>query len=252
LTGILRLKSEDENKLHPEALEWFNDQRATIEREVPLDALSDDDLNAFLSDDEKQEFLRCKEEITRGLFSCMDIGGTARPSPASDAIIGLTVLRFQVESLSPMQTIESLLKAVYKRKVEKEEEEQNRRQEEARKRQERVEAEQRKKEADERWWAAYRALNIPGTDASKYLKPEEGHEFVESILGAVDAYLGNDESYSDDSRACDYLFWINKINKRKEEKRVTTVGLVTTCFGLTKLTKEKRRSGSKSQPRSQL
>jgi len=66
LAGILSLKPEDEKSLHPEAVRWFNDRRAEIQFEVPLEDLCNDDLNNFLSDDEKREFIRCKDEITRG------------------------------------------------------------------------------------------------------------------------------------------------------------------------------------------
>jgi hypothetical protein len=39
---MLSLKLGDEKRLHPEALKWFEDQRATIQRGVPLEELSDD------------------------------------------------------------------------------------------------------------------------------------------------------------------------------------------------------------------
>ena len=57
MAGILSLKPEDENSLNPEALKWFNARRAEIRFDVPLEELSDDDLNTFLSDDEKREFI---------------------------------------------------------------------------------------------------------------------------------------------------------------------------------------------------
>ena len=50
MSGILSIKCGDAKKLHPSALEWFNDQKTAIAREVALDELTDDDLNAFLSD----------------------------------------------------------------------------------------------------------------------------------------------------------------------------------------------------------
>jgi len=119
LAEMLGLKPGDEKRLHPEALKWFKDQRAMIQREVPLEELSDDDLNTFLSDDEKREFIRCKDEIARGLVRCMDTGDGASASPVTDATIGLTVLRFKVESLSPIHKIGLLLKNVYEHKVAK-------------------------------------------------------------------------------------------------------------------------------------
>ncbi len=218
MSGILNIKSEDANKLHPEALKWFNDQRAAIECEVALDELTNDDLHAFLSDDEKREFIRRKEEITRGLASCMDIVGAARHGPLGDATIGLTVLRFQVESLSPMHTIESLLKAVYKRKVEKGKEEQKRRQEEARRRQERVEAERRKKEAQRKWRAAHKAVNPPIDDAKRYLNDEEYDGFIKAAREAIQAYLEKGEAYTTDTRIFNYRWCLKKIEDRKEEE----------------------------------
>jgi len=56
MTEILSLKSEDAKGVRLEALRWFNDQRAIIEREVPLEELSNDDLNVFLSDNERSEY----------------------------------------------------------------------------------------------------------------------------------------------------------------------------------------------------
>ncbi|GAH71305.1 unnamed protein product, partial [marine sediment metagenome] len=44
-------------------------------------------------------------------------------------------------------------------------------------------------------------------------------EFVDSILGAVDAYLAGGESYILDRRAKDYLTWISVINKRRKEEQ---------------------------------
>ena len=67
MVGALSLKPEDGKRLHPKALKWFNDQRATIQREMPLEELSDDDLNTFLSDDEKREFQTSMNEIAKGL-----------------------------------------------------------------------------------------------------------------------------------------------------------------------------------------
>ncbi len=74
MAGILSIKPEDEKRLHTEALKWFNARRAEIQFEVPLEELSDDDLNTFLSDDERPEFQSCMKEITKGLATCNNIG----------------------------------------------------------------------------------------------------------------------------------------------------------------------------------
>ena len=147
MAGILSLETEYAERLHPEALKWFSDQRATIQRQVPLEGLSDDDLNTFLSDDEKREFMKYKDEITRGLVRCMDTGDEASPDPMTDAIIGLTVVGFEIESLLPMRSIKSLLKKVYERKAAKEKEDQKRWHEEEKRRHEQAEARWKEKEA---------------------------------------------------------------------------------------------------------
>jgi len=58
LAEVLSLKPEDEKSIHPEGVKWFNARRAEIQFEVPLEELSDDDLDVFLTDDEKHEFHR--------------------------------------------------------------------------------------------------------------------------------------------------------------------------------------------------
>jgi hypothetical protein len=218
LSGILSLKPEDEKRLHPKALEWFNDRRAEIQFEAPLEELSDDDLNTFLSDDEKREFQSCMEEISKGLSKCINLD-EASSDLVTNAIVGLSLVRFEVNSLLPMRRIRLLLKDVHQRKVAKVKEEQRERDEEDRKNREQAEAERRKNEAEQRWRAAYKKLNIPADDALRYLKSEEHKEFVDSILGAVDAYLAGGESYILDRRAKDYLTWISVINKRRKEEQ---------------------------------
>ena len=112
MAGILSLKPEDEKSLHPEAVRWFNDRRAEIQFEVPLEDLCNDDLNNFLSDDEKREFIRCKDGITRGLVTCINMD-EASHDLVTNANMGLTVLRFQVDSLLPISRIGLLLKCVH-------------------------------------------------------------------------------------------------------------------------------------------
>ena len=233
MAEILGLKPEDERRLHPEALKWFNAQRAEIEFEVPLEELSDDDLNIFLSDDEKREFIRCKDEISKGLYGCINKDAVS-PDPVTNATIGLSLVTFQVNSLLPMRRIGLLLKNVHQRKIAKAKREQRERDEEDKRSREQAEAERRRKEeaaeterrkneAEERWWAAYKELNIPADDAFRNLKSEEHQEFVDSIPGAVDAYLAEGKSYVLDRRANDYLAWISVINNRrkKEQEKIT-------------------------------
>ena len=114
---MLTLKLQDEHRLHSDAVRWFNNRRVEIQFEVPLEELSDDDLDAFLLDDEKHKFQSCINEISKGLSRCINTDG-ASPDPVTNAIIGLTVLEFQVNSLLPMHNIKLLLKKAYNRKRE--------------------------------------------------------------------------------------------------------------------------------------
>ena len=127
MAGILSLKPEDEKSLHPEALQWFNAWRAEIQFEVPLEELSNDDLSTFLSDDEKCEFIRYKDEITRALVTCINMDEASH-----DLVTSLSLTKFQVNSLLPMRRIRSLLKDVHRRKVAKAKQEQRERDEEER------------------------------------------------------------------------------------------------------------------------
>ena len=229
MAEMLGLKPEDEKSLHPEALKWFNARRAEIQFEVPLEELSDDDLNTFLSDDEKREFIRCKDEIAKGLYGCIN-KDDASPDPLTNASIGLSLLTFEVNSLSPMYTIRLLLKKVYQRKAAKAEAERRKReeeerqqiekaQEEQRRREEAAEAERRQKEEEERWQAAYKVVSPPINDAKRYLNDEEYDKFIQAVLKAIEVYLGEGEDYLDDVRTFDYRRYLRKINFRKEEER---------------------------------
>ncbi len=244
MAGILSLKPEDGKRLYPEALKWFKDHRATIQREVPLEELSDDDLNTFLSDDEKREFQTSMNEIAKGLARCINTGGVS-PDLLANIGIGLNSLQFQVDSLLPMHNIGLLLKKVYERKREEErnqeeerkrkvEEEQKKRDEEdkrsreqaqaeKKRREEEAEAERREKEEEERWCAARKAVNPPIDDAKRYLhKPGEYDKFIEAAREAIEVYIEKSEDYLDDSRTFDYRTSLWKINYRKEEERQKT------------------------------
>ena len=69
-------------------------------------------------------------------------------------------------------------------------------------------------------------IDPPLAGAKKYLTPEETQRFLDSIPGAIDAYLDRDkraESYSPGiwlltSKASDYSYWILIIRERKEEE----------------------------------
>jgi hypothetical protein len=226
LAGMLSLNPEDQKILHPEALKWFNDRRAEIQREVPLEELSHDDLNTFLLDDEKRELQSCIKEITKGLAACMAIGGEDSSDPMTNATVGLTVLEFEVNSLTAFNSIKWLLKKAYHRKMEAErgrKEEEKQRAEEARegqrRREEAAEAERREKEKEKRWRATYMAIDPPMDDAEKYLNDEEYEKFEQATWKAIDVYLKIGEDYLKDSQTLDYRHWLWVINYRKEDKR---------------------------------
>lgn len=208
---------------------------------MPLTQLTSADLVAFLTDDEKSKFYSDMKKTIEGLGTCPNIRDGGSLDPLTSVELGLNVAKFQVDSWGSMHNIGLLLKKVYQLKVAKAKEEERKRAEEEKCKKEEAEAEQKRKEEQDqqqaeqaekerekieskkRWDAAYKALNIPATDATTYLKPEEQKKFADSILGAVDAYLDKKESYILDSRAGNYLFWINVINKKKEEKRQKTM-----------------------------
>ena len=218
MARILSLKPEDENKLHPEAVRWLNARIAEIQFEVPLEELSDDDLNTFLSDDEKREFIRYKDEIARGLVTCIKMD-EASHDLVTNATIGLNLVKFQVNSLLPISRIGLLLKHVYQRKVAKAKQEQKERDEEEKRSREQAEAEHRRKEEKERWQAAQKAVGPPLNDAKRYLNNEEHDDFIEAAREAIEVYQEKREDYLDDSRTFDYRWCLKKINDKKEEER---------------------------------
>jgi len=195
---------------------------------VPLEELSDDDLNTFLSDDEKREFQTSMNEIAKGLARCINTGGVS-PDLLTNIGIGLNSLQFQVDSLLPMHNIGLLLKKVYERKREEQrnqeeerkckvEEEQRKRDEEERKRQEEAEAGRRKKEHDEKWEAAFLTLTPPLDDAKVYLKDEEYRKFRQALWETIEVYLKKGEGDVHDHRTFDYRWYLEKITKRKAQE----------------------------------
>jgi len=230
---MLSLKPEDEEKLHPEALKWFSLLRKQIESEVPLEELSDDDLDMFLTDDEKRDFNSLMGKIGKELSICIDKDGAPPNTNIWDEIaLNLNALQAKVNLLLPMNTLKTLFKRVHERKVAKVkeeqrelEEEQRRREEEARekqkKREEEAEAKRREQEADERWRAAREAVNPPIDDAKMYLdKPGEYDKFVQAARETIEVYQGRGEDYLDDSRTFDYRWCLRKIKHRKKEEQI--------------------------------
>ena len=83
LDKMLSLKPEDEKKLHPEALKWYSLLRKQIEFEVPLEELSDDDLDMFLTDDEKRDFNSLMGKIGKELSTCLNNEGAPKKDSLS-------------------------------------------------------------------------------------------------------------------------------------------------------------------------
>lgn len=219
MTEMFSLEPEYAKRLHPEALKWFNARRAEIRFKVPLEELSYDDLNTFLSDDEKREFIRYKDEINRGLATCINMD-EASPDPMTKAIIGLSLVTFQAQSLLPMRRIGLLLKNVHLRKVAKAKQEQRERDEEDKRSREQAEAERRRKEEEERWHIARNAVSPPLSDAKRYLNDKDYHKFTQAALEATEAYLEKGEKYLDSVRTFDYRWYLKKIKDRKEEEQI--------------------------------
>ena len=198
-----------------------------------MEELSDDDLDMFLTDDEKRDFNSLIGKIGKELSTCINKDGAPPNTNIWDEIaLNLNVLQAEVNLLLPMNTIKTLFKRVHERKVAKAkeeqgelEEEQRRIEEEAREKQKKREAEaeakRREQEVDERWRAACEAVNPPADDAKMYLdKPGEYDEFMQAARQAIEVYQEKKENYLDDSRTFDYRWCLKKIKDRKEEKQI--------------------------------
>ncbi len=197
MSEILTVEPEGiEKRIHPRALRHFRKFQADVRLAVPLEEITEADLNNHLRDDKKPEFQRDMNQITDGLRTCMDIGD----EDSSDNQIKLLLFEFQ--TIMAMYCVKLLLRRVYYRKVKS------------------LREEEEKREKEEQWHAAYHALNVPAADAGRYLtQPGESKKFIESIAGAVDAYLDKGQSYLKDSRANDYLFYCDQIKRRKDEEQ---------------------------------
>ena len=102
---MLNLKPEDAKSIHPEALKWFNARRAEIQHEVPLEELSDDDLDMFLTDDEKRDFNSLMGKIGKDLSACINKDGAPPNTNIWDEIaLNLNVLQAEVNYLAVFTT----------------------------------------------------------------------------------------------------------------------------------------------------
>jgi hypothetical protein len=188
VTEILEPGDELRKKLHPHVLKRLEEWRAEIKQKIPEVAeLTIEEINAdvsrYLEDAEKTELQRHHNEILRWLKSCIGVGSSSHYSPI-----------YSTGVISSMLNFERLLQKAYERKAAEAEKEQKRK-------------------------AAYKALNVPEGDAKKYLRNEEYAEFVDSIPGAIDAYLTEGRYYAMDKRARPYLVSVARIkNLRREEE----------------------------------
>jgi hypothetical protein len=213
--GILSLRPEDvEKRIHPRALEHFRKFQADVRYLIPLEELTEADIDAYLEDFEKPEFQDHMNQLKYWLGTCIDIGDADSNDNQTK------ILLFELHTTIPMFSIKQLLGRVYDRKVKSLREEQEKREQEKRRQAAKAEEERKKKEEEEQWHATYKALSVPTTDAEKYLtEPGDYEKFIESIAGAVRAYMDKGESYTDDSRAKDYLFYCDEIKRIKDKER---------------------------------
>lgn len=117
MISMLNLKPEDENRLHPVALNWFNDQSAMIEWEVAHYKLTDEDIDNSLSDDEVRELVKYKAEIGKALAMCTTDSDAAFGDPVFNDYIGFRFVLLQVYSFPSIEKIRALLRRVAARKM---------------------------------------------------------------------------------------------------------------------------------------
>jgi len=186
---ILSLEPEDRQRLNSHALQRFDNWRNPILSEArQLRRLSIEqiraDLDAYLDDNERDEFAKCSADITTWLSGCMDTGDRYFP------------YAYDTEVIAPMGRVESLIRRAFQK----------------------AEAERRRKEYEDRWCAAHIYLDPPTDDAKRYLDDNELHEFRLAMAKAIEAYLEKGTAYLVDLRTTEYASWLEKIQERKKEE----------------------------------
>jgi len=200
LTAILNLKPEAAKQLHPLALKWFDDQSAAIEQQLAIDGLTVDDIETFLSDDEKDELRRYESEIEMALLTCIT-PNAVYPNPLPDGGPGPAFPMMQLQSFACIENMKSLLREVYRRKAAT-----------------KPETVKRRDEAERRT-RAFEALHSPIALARKYLnRPGEYERFEMSMSGAVDAYLEAGEFYIYQEKASAYLRCLEAVDDRRRQE----------------------------------
>ena len=203
---MLVLKLEGiEREIHPYALQCYEEWIAEIQHEIPLKELNDDDLNAYLSDEEKRMFQNYLDRIHGWLMKCRGIGDGYSPYP------------YTTDVIYPMFEIKSLLKKVYQLKAKKAKEEQRRMKEKAEA--ERRQRAEKEKEgvAERKRWQYNHSLNKEIEKLSSMLYPEKQNPEDYFEKGVVDLrytgesfghFLSAEENQSFDTR-------VNAITREK-------------------------------------
>lgn len=150
-----------EKEIHPHALRRYEEWKADIRREIPLDELNGDDLNACLSDGEKPVFQSYLDKIRDWLMQCSGIGDGYSPYP------------YTTDVIHPMAEIKSLLGKVYQLKLKRAEEEQRRACERAEAERRQREEKERRTAADRKLWKFNRSLNKEIGKLRSMLYPEK-------------------------------------------------------------------------------
>jgi len=190
LPPILHLPPVNREQMEPYPLMRYLNLLKNIYDEVPLDELREDDL----VEEEKAKRKENTDKIVDWVQKCSKDSGQAT----------LVVYPYSMVIFYCMSDLKALLKTALERKVEKA----------------RQEAEQQKR------LAVLKEIDPPLADVKKYLTQEETQRFLDSIPGAIDAYLDRDkkvESYSPgvwllSNKAFDYSYWILIIKERKKEE----------------------------------
>ncbi|MBA7667466.1 hypothetical protein ES703_75555 [subsurface metagenome] len=187
LPQILHLPDPNKGSMPPATLLKYLEFLIGVYEDVPdLYLPSDQDRELFLSDAERVKLEACESEI-KGWLEKSDKNNS----------IGFFGVHTYSTPFDAVSDLKKLIKKVVERKVKK-----------------------------EKRRSALKAINPPVDDAEKYLTAEEQQQFIESLPGAVDAYLSTKKEemkyYPDiwlaNTQALDYCYWISNIKKRQEKE----------------------------------
>jgi hypothetical protein len=205
LADIFPLTPDLEKQFRLEALQYLNEWRAEILRDIPeLSQLSKEeseaDIHKYLTDPEKASFQKYTNDIAEWLWDCTK--NLNVPFFISLPIVYL-----------PKREIKQLLRQVYDRKAQETEEQ--RRAEEAK-----AAEEEKKRDNHRRVEEAMQALNPPLEKAKRYLDDSEYQQFFNSAVGALISYATRGEDYVRDPQSLNYLQWVDEINARQNKEQL--------------------------------